>query len=63
MILKGGVDIRHAGMPGIACIREKAQIRQFESFDHRAFFFKRRLIGLLFQGSMDKHDTEQYHTC
>ena len=47
VILKGGVDIGHGGMPGIARIREKAQIRQFKPLDHVAFFAEKRTIRLL----------------
>ena len=44
VILKGGVDVCHAGMPGIASIREKTQIRKAEFFDQPAFCLKSGLI-------------------
>ena len=58
VILEWGMDIRHRGMPGIACIREKAQIRQFKPLDHFAFCSNRRLICFLLNRRMGKHEAD-----
>jgi len=58
VILEWGMDIRHSGMPGIACIREKTKIRKPVSFHHFAFFAKKRLICFLLNRRMGKHEAE-----
>ena len=58
VILKRGMDVRHTGMPGIARIREKAQIRQFQPLDHFALCSNRRLIRFLLNRRMGKHEAE-----
>ena len=59
VILEWGVDIGHSGVTSIACIREKAQIRQFKPLDHFAFFAKKRLICFLLYRRMGKHESEE----
>ena len=62
VILKWGMDIRHGGMPGIACIREKAQIRQSKPFDHFTFFAKNGFIRFSLNRRMCEHEAEQHQT-
>ena len=58
VILERGMDIGHSGMPGIARIREKAQIRQFKPLDHFTFFAEKRLICFLLNRRMGKHEAD-----
>ncbi len=60
VILKGGMDIGHTGMPGVACIRKKTEIREPEPFDHLAFCSERGLGWYSLQGGMDEHEAEQH---
>ena len=58
VILEGSVDVRHTGMPGIAGIRKKAQIRQFKPLDRFAFRSKIWFIFLLLNRRMGEHESD-----
>ena len=62
VILKWSMNICHTGMPGIAGIREKAQIREPKSFDHLTVLSKKRFICLSLKRSMNKHKAEHHQT-
>jgi hypothetical protein len=62
VILKGRVEIGLRGMAGVARLREKGQIRQFQLPDHACHTFNQRGISLPLKSGMDEHQAQKQHT-